>query len=226
MLQSGIPVDRCEILDSNSIEAFNRYSSEVDALPLKPHLFLDFSGPTEASVDAFTDLARSICSEDFSCSDFRFTSDDAKRASLWSARHQLYYASLALRPGASGIVTDVCVPLSQLANVIQATADDVKELDVVGPCFGHAGDGNFHCILPILDSDTEDYLSRVEEVNTRLINRAILVGGTVTGEHGVGYGKIKYLSKLYGDNTVKMMGMIKRSLDPNNIMNPGKVIAL
>ncbi len=219
-------MDRCELLDTNSIVAFNRYSKELDDLPEMPHMFLEFSGSHESSVREQVNIASKICLEDFGCSSFIATSDASERRRLWSARHQLYYASLALRPGSSGIVTDVCVPLSKLADTIQSTADDVEELQVIGPCFGHCGDGNFHCILPVLDSDDDDYRNRVEEVNRRLIKRAIAVEGTVSGEHGVGTGKIKYLPEMYGQEAIDMMMSVKTALDPDNIMNPGKVFNL
>lgn len=222
---SGVSLNKCEILDEASIDAFNKYSTEVDDMPLKPHLFLEFSGSTQASVDEEVHLAQAICSEEFGCQNFQFTSNDSERKRMWEARHKLYYASLALRPGSQGIVTDACVPMSSLADIIDATSNDVRKMCVVGPCFGHAGDGNFHCILPIIPgSDTPEYLERVFEVNRRLAQRAIDVGGTVTGEHGVGSGKIDYLAKQYGDETVQMMATIKRALDPKNIMNPRKVV--
>ena len=137
----------------------------------------------------------------------------------------MYYASLNLRPGSKdAILTDACVPLSKFAEIIQATAKDVKELRVVGPCFGHAGDGNFHCILPVVEGDSKEYLDKLHKVNNNLIQRTLKAGGTCTGEHGVGYGKIKYLEQQYGQGAVHTMKAIKQSLDPNNIMNPGKVI--
>ena len=160
-------------------------------------------------------------------SNFKFTADEEERKSLWEARHKLFFASIASRPGAeSAIVTDACVPLSSFANVITETVEDVKRHNVVGPCFGHAGDGNFHCILPILPDDSDEYISKLHLVNDNLIQRTIQVGGTCTGEHGVGYGKIKYLTQQYGKGGVKMMKQIKQGLDPNNIMNPGKVVII
>jgi D-lactate dehydrogenase (cytochrome) len=116
------------------------------------------------------------------------------------------------------------VPLSKFADLISATVKDVQELGVVGPCFGHAGDGNFHCILPMLEDDSEEYISRLHKVNENVIRRALEAGGTCTGEHGVGYGKMKYLEKQYGPGAVQMMKAIKQALDPFNIMNPGKVV--
>jgi D-lactate dehydrogenase (cytochrome) len=191
----------------------------------KPTLFLEFHGNGENSVQEQIDMTKSICVDDYDAFNFRFTSGEEERKQLWAARHQLYYASIWLREGATGaIVTDACVPLSKLADLMTQTANDVKELGVVGPCFGHAGDGNFHCILPMRDDDSEEYLSRLHQVNDNLIRRTMESGGTCTGEHGIGYGKIKYLAGQYGDGAVHMMKLIKNSLDPKNIMNPGKVV--
>ena len=114
--------------------------------------------------------------------------------------------------------------LSKFAKVIQATAEEVKEKDVIGPCFGHAGDGNFHCILPTVEGDSEDYTNKLHEISNNIVQRALEAGGTCTGEHGVGYGKIKYLEQQYGPGGVHMMKLVKQSLDPNNIMNPGKIV--
>jgi D-lactate dehydrogenase (cytochrome) len=116
------------------------------------------------------------------------------------------------------------VPLSHFANLIEATARDVEEKGLVGPCFGHAGDGNLHCILPLLEDESAEYLEKVHQVNENLIERTLLAGGTCTGEHGVGYGKIKYLERQYGPGATIMMQMVKKGLDPYNIMNPGKVV--
>mmetsp|Transcript_24190 Transcript_24190/g.27621 ORF Transcript_24190/g.27621 Transcript_24190/m.27621 type:complete len:196 (+) Transcript_24190:2-589(+) len=195
-------------------------------MDIKPTLFLEFTGPSQVSVQEQVDMTESICS-DLNGSNFRFTTDENERKSLWAARHKLYYASLALRPGAKGaILTDACVPLSCFADLITKTVEDVKRLGVIGPCFGHAGDGNFHCILPILDDDPVEYIDKLHQVNDNLIRKTIDVGGTCTGEHGVGYGKIKYLKQQYGGGGVKMMEMIKKGLDLNNIMNPGKIVVV
>ena len=229
ILMCGVPVERCELLDVSSIGAFNRYARshgyEGGDMDLKPTLFLEFSGPSEAAVDEQVQMTQSICSDDYGAADFRFTSNESERKHLWSARHKLYYASINSRPGAkSALVTDACVPLSKFADVVTATAEDVKTEDVVGFNFGHAGDGNFHCILPLCDDDNEDYLERVHRVNDNLIRRTIGAGGTCTGEHGIGYGKMKYLPKQYGEGGVEFMRKIKKAIDPTNIMNPGKIV--
>ena len=196
-------------------------------MDLHPTLFLEFSGPSQLAVEEQVSLAQSICSDDHHAGNFRFTSSESERKQLWSARHQLYYAAIHSRPGArSALVTDACVPRSRFADLVTATASDVAKEDVVGFNFGHAGDGNFHCILPLCDDDPEPYLERVHRVNDNLIQRTIAAGGTCTGEHGVGYGKMRYLPRQYGEGGVEFMRRIKRAIDPHNIMNPGKIVAV
>jgi D-lactate dehydrogenase (cytochrome) len=231
-----IPMVRCELLDATSVAAFNAMTAssgdgdgdgprkQQEAMDVKPTLFLEFQAPSEELLLEQVKLTESI-TNDFGGSKFRFTSNEEDRKALWSARHNLYYASINLRKGSSdAVLTDACVPLSKFAQIIEATVNDVERLGVVGPCFGHAGDGNFHCILPLLEDDSEEYRSKVHQVNDNLIRRTLAVGGTCTGEHGVGYGKIKYLRQQYGNGAVRMMEMIKQSIDPNGIMNPGKVV--
>ena len=231
----GIPVSRIELLDEVSVEAFNKSLSGscrsdpnvLEQMEVKPTLFLEFCGHSENAVKEDLYAARSICMNDFNGKNFVSASDEATRMSLWAARHRLYYSSIALKEGAtprSTLLTDACVPLSQFADVVVATARDVKELGVVGPCFGHAGDGNFHCIMPMSDDDSDDYRNRVFKVNENLIERVIRVGGTCSGEHGIGYGKKKYLGKMYGSAGLDLMATLKKSIDPWNVMNPGKII--
>jgi D-lactate dehydrogenase (cytochrome) len=196
-------------------------------LPIKPTLFLELTGSSTTAVQEQVDLTKSICLEEFNGSNFVFKNEEAERKALWAARHELYYASLALRPGAtSAILTDACVPLSKFASLITSTVEEIEKANVVGPCFGHAGDGNFHAIFPVLDTDSQEYLNKIHALNDELIARTIEAGGTCTGEHGVGYGKIKYLSQQYGEGGVEMMRRVKTGLDPFNIMNPGKVVIL
>jgi len=236
----GIPVSRIELLDEMSILAFNK-SLGVDAcavshegddrdlrvepMAMKPHLFMEFAGHSLVSVREDLSAAQSICVE-YQGTNFQSAWDEATRQTLWAARHRLYYSSIALRNGAtpqSTILTDVCVPLSAFADVIGWVGAEVKENGIVGPCFGHAGDGNFHCILPLTEEDTEEYKAKVWKLIEGLSDRAISCHGTCTGEHGVGSGKKKYLRRMYGEGGLKMMRAIKNSLDPFNIMNPGKI---
>ncbi len=236
MKMCGVPVERCELLDESSVAAFRLYANHEGGTSNKvqnnsvcvdkPTLFLEFTGSSEAAVQDQVQLTEGIC-DDCGGSNFQFKTDEDERRALWVARHKLYYASLALRPGATNaLLTDACVPLSKFADLITDTVTHVKEMNVVGPCFGHAGDGNFHCILPLVDDDSEDYKERVHLVNDTLIQRTIAAGGTCTGEHGIGYGKIKYLTQQYGRGGVHMMELVKKSLDPNNIMNPCKVVVI
>lgn len=233
----NVSLTRCELLDASSIVAFNRLikstSSNVgkgdapSSMKELPTLFLELQAPSDSILDELATRVQEICMNDFDGQSFQKQTNLEDRNALWAARHQLYNAVIALRPGAnSAVVTDVCVPLSEFARVIEATAQDVAEQNVVGPIFGHAGDGNFHCILPIADWNKEDpaYLERVHCVNDRMIRRTLEVGGTCTGEHGIGYGKSKYLEAQYGIGAVSMMRTIKQALDPHNIMNPGKVV--
>jgi D-lactate dehydrogenase (cytochrome) len=231
----GVPVARCELLDETSVAAFNQYNqfrqdySHLEPMEVKPTLFLEFHGASASTVEEQASLAESICAQDYGGFNFQFTANESERKELWSARHNLYYASIALRPGAQtkdAMLTDACVPLAKFAELISSTAQDVKEFGVVGPCFGHAGDGNFHCILPVVEGDSEQYISNLHKVNDNLIRRTLDAGGTCTGEHGVGYGKIKYLESQYGPGGVHMMRLIKKGMDPLNIMNPGKIVQI
>eukprot|EP00536_Pseudo-nitzschia_multiseries_P000432 jgi/Psemu1/282327/fgenesh1_pg.5_\ len=222
-----VPMVRCELLDSTSVAAFNAKDNGSNPMEEKPTLFLEFQASSEEALKEQIATTQAICTgEDFGGSEFRFTSGEAERKALWAARHNLYYASIQYRPGSTtAFLTDACVPLSKFASVLEETVKDVAETGVVGLSFGHAGDGNFHCILPISETDESDeYLSRVFAVHDRIIRRTLAAGGTCTGEHGVGYGKIKYLSDQYGPGAVRMMQVVKQALDPNHILNPGKVV--
>ncbi|KAL7446381.1 hypothetical protein ACHAXM_010167 [Skeletonema potamos] len=193
----GIPISRIELLDEISIRAFNQSVKKDELKPMmeeKATLFLEFSGHSESSVKADLSAAQAICVDDFQGSNFEAATDETTRSKLWAARHKLYYSSIALRGGGdnggatsqSTIVTDVCVPLSKFADIISATAKDLRDMNVFGTCFGHAGDGNFHCILPLRQDDTYEYKENVFKVIDFMTERALSAGGTCTGEHGVG----------------------------------------
>mmetsp|Transcript_9447 Transcript_9447/g.28289 ORF Transcript_9447/g.28289 Transcript_9447/m.28289 type:complete len:479 (+) Transcript_9447:190-1626(+) len=225
ILQHGVPVARCELLDAPTMRAFNAYNERADGFepqPETPSLFLEFHGLSDAVVEAEAALALELCA-DAGGSDVKWSADEAERERLWAARHSTYYASLALKREGKAIVTDACVPISRLAELVRTTADDVRASGVVGPVFGHAGDGNFHCILVYNAEDDEDYLERLHGVNARLIDRTLAAGGTCTGEHGVGVGKKKYLARQHGPEAVAAMKALKGALDPRGIMNPGKI---
>ena len=218
-IQSGIPVARIELLDEVMMEGCNRYS-KMDH-PLQPTLFFEFHG-TEAGVAEQVAMVESIAKE-LGAGAFRWATLQEERNALWQARHDAYYAALALRPGAQGWATDVCVPISRLTECILETKRDIEESGLLAPIVGHVGDGNFH-LSYIIDPDDPEEMARAEAHNERMVMRALAMGGTCTGEHGVGYGKIGFLQAEHGD-AIAVMRQVKQALDPDNIMNPGKMLA-
>lgn len=219
-MQLGVPIARVELLDDVQIAAVNRYSKL--GLVEKPTLFFEFHGSPE-SVAAQVATVREVAAE-FGGERFDWAETPEARSRLWQARHDIWWATLALRPGAQGFPTDSCVPLSALTDAVLAARRDIEELDLVAPICGHVGDGNFHlCVLVHPDHPGER--ARAEELNRRLIRRAIAAGGTCTGEHGIGHGKMGYLVEEHGA-AVGAMAAIKRALDPRNILNPGKIVAI
>jgi len=219
-IQSGIPIARIELLDDKQMDACNRYSG-LD-YPVQPTLFFEFHG-SERGVVEQVEQVQAIAGE-FGASEFQWASKAEDRSKLWQARHDAYYAGLALRPGAKGIATDVCVPISRLAECILETQKDIAESGLIAPIVGHVGDGNFHLVI-IIDPDDADEMARAEALNNRMVMRALSMDGTCTGEHGVGYGKIGFLEAEHGE-ALSVMRDIKRALDPANIMNPGKILRL
>ncbi|OCW55689.1 FAD-binding oxidoreductase [Hoeflea olei] len=218
-IQMGIPVARIELLDALQMKACNAYSNLGN--PEVPALFLEFHG-TEAGVAEQAALFGEIAAE---CGggEFRWTTNPEQRTELWKARHNAYWASFTLRPGAKGISTDVCVPISRLAECVSATQEDIAATGLVAPIVGHAGDGNFH-VLVLLDADNPAEVAAAESFVGRLNERALAMDGTCTGEHGIGQGKRPYLEKEMG-GAIQVMREIKRALDPLNIMNPGKIFS-
>ncbi|MEE8279760.1 MAG: FAD-linked oxidase C-terminal domain-containing protein [Alphaproteobacteria bacterium] len=217
-IQMAIPVARIELLDEVQMDAINRYSKL--SYPVQPTLFFEFHGSTHG-VEEQAETVGGICGE-FGGGDFRWATRQEDRNKLWQARHDAYYACLALRPGAKGWPTDVCVPISRLAECLLETRKDVDSEGLLAPIVGHVGDGNFHLVI-VVDPDDEDEMARATAVNERMIERALALGGTCTGEHGIGYGKLRYLEAEHGE-AVDIMRQVKRALDPRNIMNPGKVV--
>jgi D-lactate dehydrogenase (cytochrome) len=217
-IQSGIPVARIELLDELQVRACNTYSKLK--LPEKPVLFIEFHG-SEAGVaeqsERFDDIAK-----EFGGGPFEWTTKAEDRTKLWQARHDVYWAASALRPGAKALTTDVCVPISRLAECVTETQRDVNDSNLVGPIVGHIGDGNFHVSLR-LDMDDKREVEAAERFLDRLAERALSMEGTCTGEHGIGQGKIKYLPIEYGPEAMAVMAAIKRAMDPQEIMNPGKI---
>jgi len=217
-IQYGIPVARIELLDTLSVKAVNAYSKLT--LPEAPLLLLEFHG-SENSVVEQAELFGGIA-EEFGGTGFEWTSSAEERNKLWQARHDAYWAGVALRPGAKGISTDVCVPISRLAECVSAAQARLDDLGFIAPIVGHVGDGNFHC-LPLVDVENPEELAKADEFIGWLNDLAISMGGTCTGEHGIGQGKRPYLVKELG-GAVDMMAAIKRAIDPDNIMNPGKIL--
>ena len=160
---------------------------------------------------------------EFGGSDFKWAVNQAERTALWTARHNAYYASLAYRPGCRALTTDVCVPISRLAECIADTKRDLAKSFLVAPMVGHVGDGNFHMLL-LVDPNSPGNHEEAERLNERLVHRALAMGGTITGEHGVGMGKQKYMNAEHGAGTLAVMRAIKQAIDPENIMNPGKML--
>ncbi|MDX2142276.1 MAG: FAD-linked oxidase C-terminal domain-containing protein [Rhodospirillaceae bacterium] len=217
VIQTGIPIARIELLDEVSVAAVNRYSKL--SLDLRPTLFLEFHG-TQASVAENTTAVEEIAAE-HGGSGFQWADQAEDRSKLWEARHKAYYAGLALRPDAKGLVTDVCVPISRLAQCIAETKQDLAKASMPAPLLGHVGDGNFHVCF-IIDPAKPGELHEAEHLHDRMVARAQSMGGTCTGEHGIGLGKTEHLKREAGAG-VAVMKAIKQALDPLGLMNPGKM---
>jgi D-lactate dehydrogenase (cytochrome) len=220
-IQSGIPVARVELLDALQVKAVNLHSKL--GLPETPMLFVEFHG-TAASVAEQSGRFGEIAKE-FGGGPFEWATRPEQRSRLWEARHNAALSCKALRPGAHIIATDVCVPISRLAECVTATQADIAASRLLAPIVGHVGDGNFHLTL-LIDMNDADEVSRAKGLSERLVARALAMDGTCTGEHGVGQGKMKYLLAEYGPAALAVMASIKRALDPHDIMNPGKIVAL
>lgn len=217
-IQMGMPMARIELMDVDSVRAVNAYAGSE--LVEKPHLLLEFHGSESAvaeQAEMFGELA-----QDFGGSSFQWAAKPEDRTALWSMRHNAYHAILASRPGARCLVTDICVPISRLAEAVEACRADLRGSEIEGPILGHVGDGNFHACL-LFDEANADERARVLEASERLVELALSLGGTATGEHGIGIGKRGYMAREHGSGWA-MMGAIKAALDPDNIMNPGKLV--
>lgn len=219
-IQSGIPVARIELLDEVQMDAVNKYS-KLD-YKVAPTLFFEFHG-TAAGVKEQAEMVSAIAAE-YGGSEFTWATRPEDRSKLWQARHDGYYAALALRPGSKGWPTDVCVPISRLADCILETKKDIAESSMLAPLVGHVGDGNFHLVY-VIDPEKPEELAEAKRLNDRMVDRALAMGGTCTGEHGIGYGKMEFLEKEAGD-AFAVMGELKRAFDPDNRMNPGKVVRI
>ena len=216
-IQYGIPVARIELLDAAQVRACNRYSGLE--LPEETLLLLEFHG-TKHGVGEQSEMFGEIAT-DYTPHEFKWTTDQEERTKLWKARHDAFWAAMALVPGGIAMSTDVCVPISRLAECVEDTRRDIEETGIIAPIVGHVGDGNFHTLPIALPEDVEAW-TRIKAFVERLSERAIAMDGTCTGEHGIGQGKMKYLRQEMGP-AVDMMLAVKKALDPNDILNPGKL---
>ena len=217
VIQLGLPVARAELLDEVFVDAVNRRSRL--GLKVMPTILFEFHG-SEGTVKHDAEEVAALARELGAVSVESATSQQ-DRSRLWRARHEAYYAGLALRPGSKGFPTDVCVPISKLAQCIAETKVDIEKTDLLAPILGHVGDGNFHVSF-FIDPDNQAELEQARVINRRMVTRAIAMGGTCSGEHGVGYGKAEFLRLEHGE-ALDVMVAIKKALDPAGIMNPGKM---
>jgi D-lactate dehydrogenase (cytochrome) len=220
-MQSGIPVARIELLDEVQMDASIRYS-KLEGFAVTPTLFFEFHG-SPAGVREQSAAMQAI-SDEFGGSAYQWATQPEDRTRLWKARHAAYYAALALRPGTTAFATDACVPISRLADCIMETKKDVAASGLTAPILGHVGDGNFHLVV-LFEPGSRDQRERAEALARAVSMRAIAMGGTCTGEHGIGWHKLDVLAQEHGE-AVASMRAIKRALDPDNIMNPGKTVPL
>jgi D-lactate dehydrogenase (cytochrome) len=218
-IQCGVPVARVELLDEVQVHAVNRRSGL--GLAEAPTLFFEFHG-SQRYVEEQAELVGALASANGGGA-FAWSTRPEERSRLWKARHEAYYAALALRPGAIGWVTDVCVPISRLAECIVETRRDLDGTPIPSPILGHVGDGNFHVIF-VIDPDAPEELAEAQQLNERLVARALAMDGTCTGEHGIGMGKQAALVAELGE-AVDLMRAIKQALDPKGLFNPGKLFA-
>jgi D-lactate dehydrogenase (cytochrome) len=221
-MQLAVPLARIELLNSCQMGACINYSKLQD-FTAQPTLFIEFHGST-ASVDEQIELVESVAQE-YGAQDFRWAETLEQRNQLWTARHKAYFAGIALNPGANVISTDVCVPISNLADCIELAEAKALELGFNCPLVGHVGDGNFHLLIPFYP-DNQAQVSAAKQLSHYLVQQALALQGTCTGEHGIGLRKMDYLIEEHGDKAVHTMALIKRALDPKNIMNPGKIFEL
>lgn len=217
MIRSGMRIGRVELVDARTIEAVNAYKDTSYAVA--PALFLEFSG-SEPAVERDVEVARTISGAE-GCESFDFEEDEAGREKLWEARHEAGLAIQNLYPGKRPMTTDVCVPISELPDALRHARETIASRGLDGAILGHVGDGNYHAVFPVDPNDAED-LATAEAVNEEIVNYALALGGTCTGEHGIGAGKIGHLQREHGDS-LPFMRQIKKLADPSGIMNPGKI---
>ena len=216
IIGSGVPVTRCELLDATTIAALNAFSGT--SFPESPYLFIEFGG---SGVDADLETTRELAGDE-GASAFESERDPTARAQMWNARHNALMASLALNPGAKAMATDVAVPVSELAAAMEHARSALDESGLNGGIVGHVGDGNFHVAF-LLDPEHEHSIAKAKALNSRIVDDALARGGTCTGEHGIGFGKLAYLEREHGD-LVPLFRELKQVFDPKGLLNPGKVV--
>jgi D-lactate dehydrogenase (cytochrome) len=221
LIQMGVPIARCELLDANAVRAVNRHDKLT--LPESPLLLMEFHG-SEASVAEQAATVQEIASE-FGGEGFQWATTPEERTKLWTARHRAYFAGLQMKPGSRTVTTDTCVPISRLAECINDSVAEVEASGLMYYIVGHVGDGNFH-LAYLIDPDKPEERETAERLNLQLVQRALRLDGTCTGEHGIGLHKMGFLVSEAGAGAIDMMRSVKRALDPKNIMNPGKIFSL
>jgi D-lactate dehydrogenase (cytochrome) len=221
LIQMGVPIARCELLDANAVRAVNRHDKLT--LPESPLLLMEFHG-SEASVAEQAATVQEIASE-FGGEGFQWATTPEERTKLWAARHRAYFAGLQMKPGSRTVTTDTCVPISRLAECINDSVAEVEASGLMYYIVGHVGDGNFH-LAYLIDPDRPEERETAERLNLQLVQRALRLDGTCTGEHGIGLHKMGFLVTEAGAGAVDMMRSVKRALDPKNIMNPGKIFSM
>ncbi|MGO4908150.1 FAD-binding oxidoreductase [Pseudorhodobacter sp. W20_MBD10_FR17] len=217
-IQNGIPMARIEFLDTTAVEACNAYAGNT--LAAQPQLLVEFHG-SPVGVQEQTERFAKIAAE-MGSTGFTWAQAAEERTKLWQMRYNAYPAVLALRPGATALVTDVCVPISKLAQAVEETRAEIAQSPIMGPILGHVGDGNFHAIL-LVDKKNPVEMAAAKHLSARMVERALRLGGTITGEHGIGCGKLDYMAAEHGA-AWDVMGQLKRALDPACLMNPGKMV--
>ncbi|KPU84349.1 2-hydroxy-acid oxidase [Marinosulfonomonas sp. PRT-SC04] len=219
-IQMGIPMARIEFIDAETTRACNAYSNAD--MPEVPHLMVEFHGSDAGVAEQATRFGEIV--EEMGGTGFKWSSKAEERTALWDMRHKAYYACLALRKGATAVVTDVCVPISRLAEAVEASRKDIDASGLIGPILGHVGDGNYHAILLVEPGNAAE-MQTAKGLSNRMVERALAMGGTATGEHGIGIGKLDYMRDEHGE-AWDVMAEIKCALDPKSILNPAKVVLL
>lgn len=219
IIQMGVPIARVEFMDTDAVKATNAYSKlELTESPL---LLFEFHGSPEGVKEQAATVGE--ITADHGGTDFQWAEHPEDRTRLWTARHNAYFAGIQLRPGCRATTTDVCVPISQLANCVSETAKDLREASFPHTILGHVGDGNFH-VMMLIDPDNPAEWAESERINRSLVERALTMGGTCTGEHGIGLHKMEFMAAEHGDEALDVMRGLKATMDPHNILNPGKTI--